>query len=63
MYDKLIQMLVGQITRPDLFCIMGGTWRIPVAMRLLDRNFVRDLKLDGTFNESSFDREYKFCIL
>ena len=62
-YDKLIQMLVGQITRPDLFCIMGGTWRIPVAMRLLDRNFVRDLKLDGTFNESSFDREYKFCIL
>ena len=56
-------MLVGQITRPDLFCVMGGTWRIPVAMRLLDRNFVRDLKLDGTFNESSFDREYKFCIL
>ena len=58
-YDKLIQMLVGQITRPDLFCIMGGTWRIPVLMRLLDKNFVRDLKLDGTFNESSFDREYE----
>ncbi len=58
-YDKLIQMLVGQITRPDLFCIMGGTWRIPVLMHLLDKNFVRDLKLDGTFNESSFDREYE----
>ena len=58
-YDKLIQMLVGQITRPDLFCIMGGTWRIPVLMHLLDKNFVRDLKLDGTFNGSSFDREYE----
>ena len=58
-YDKLIQMLVGQITQPEKFCIMGGTWRIPVLMRLLDKNFVRDLKLDGTFNESSFDREYE----
>ena len=52
-------MLVGQITRSDLFCIMGGSWRIPVAMKLLDKHFVRDLKLDGTFNESSFDREYE----
>lgn len=58
-YDKLIQMLVGQITQPEKFCIMGGTWRIPVLMKLLDKNFVRDLKLDGTFNESSFDREYE----
>lgn len=26
---------------------------------LLDKNFVTDLKLDGTFNEDSFDREYE----
>ena len=58
-YDKLIQMLVGEITQPEKFCIMGGTWRIPVAMKLLDKNFVRDLKLDGTFNEMSFAREYE----
>jgi hypothetical protein len=38
---------------------MGGTWRIPVAMHLLDKNFIRDLKLDGTFNEMSFAREYE----
>ena len=38
---------------------MGGTYRIPVLMKLLDKNFVRDLKMDGTFNESSFDREYE----
>ena len=58
-YDKLIQMLVGEITQPEKFCIMGGTWRIPVAMHLLDKNFIRDLKLDGTFNEMSFAREYE----
>ena len=24
--------------------VMGGTWRIPVLMDLLDKNFIRDLK-------------------
>jgi hypothetical protein len=38
---------------------MGGTYRIPVLMKLLDKNFVQDLKMDGTFNEASFDREYE----
>lgn len=60
-YNKLIQMLVGQITQPDKYFIMGGTYRVPVAMHLLDKNFVRDLKLDGTFNDSSFEREYESC--
>ena len=38
---------------------MGGTYRIPILMKLLDKNFIKDLKMDGTFNESSFDREYE----
>ena len=38
---------------------MGGTYRIPVLMKLVDANFIKDLKMDGTFNESSFDREYE----
>ena len=58
-YDKLIQMLVGMITQPEKFFIMGGTYRIPQAMGMLDKHFIRDLKLDGTFNEASFDREYE----
>ena len=58
-YDKLIQMLVGQITQPEKFFIMGGTYRIPQAMGMLDKHFIRDLKLDGTFNEASFGREYE----
>ena len=58
-YDKLIQILVNEIIQPDKAMIMGGTWRIPVLMKLLDKNFIKDLKLDGTFNESSFEREYE----
>ena len=58
-YDKLIQLLVWQIVRPEKSMIIGGTYRIPVLVKLLDKNFIRDLKMDGTFNESSFDREYE----
>ena len=58
-YDKLIQLLVWEIIKPERAMILGGTWRIPVLMGLLDKTFIRDLKMDGTFNESSFDREYE----
>lgn len=58
-YDKLIQILVWEIVSPERAMIMGGTWRIPVLCGLLDKTFIRDLKLDGTFNESSFAREYE----
>ena len=58
-YDKLIQLLVWMITEPEKAFVMGGTWRIPVLMKLLDRNFIQDQKRDGTFNEASFDREYR----
>ena len=58
-YDKLIQLLVWEIVKPQQSIIMGGTYRIAVLMKLLDANFIKDLKMDGTFNESSFDREYE----
>ena len=58
-YNKHIQLLVWMITEPHKAMVMGGTWRIPVLMKLLDKNFLQDLKKDGTFNEASFDREYE----
>ena len=58
-YDKLIQFLVWMVTEPEKAIIMGGTWRIPVLVKLLDKTFLQDLKKDGTFNEASFDREYE----
>ena len=58
-YDKLIQFLVWMITEPEKAFVMGGTWRIPVLVKLLDRTFLQDLQRDGTYNEASFDREYE----
>lgn len=58
-YNKLIQFLVWMITEPEKAIILGGTWRVPVMMKLQDRSFLQDLKRDGTYNEESFNREYE----
>lgn len=58
-YDKLIQILCQSVARPNDAIVLGGTWRVPVIEGLLDKNFVRDLRMDGTYNESSFEREYE----
>lgn len=57
-YRKLIQTLVHSITDPGEAMVMGGTWRIPVLEGLLQRSFIDELKLDGTYNEASFEREF-----
>lgn len=58
-YQKLIQLLVQMIIEPEKAFVMGGTYRVPVAVGLLPRTFVSDLKKDSTFNESAFGREYE----
>ena len=58
-YDKLIDMLINSVIDPDNYMIMGGTFETPVKEGLLDEDFVDKLKLEGTFNDSSFDREYR----
>ena len=63
-YDKLIQLLIRSLIQPDEVMIMGGTYETPILEGLLDEDFVQQLKLSGTFNEDSFDRQYKrFCTI
>ena len=58
-YDKLIQLLIQQIIEPAEAVVLGGTWRVPVMEKLLKKSFIEELKLDGTYNDSSFAREYE----
>ena len=57
-YEKLIQLLIWQIIKPERAMIMGGTYKIPVLVKLLDKDFIKILKMDGTFNDAAFEREY-----
>lgn len=58
-YDKLIELLIRSLIQPDEVMIMGGTYETPITEGLLDEDFVQQLKLAGTFNEDSFDRQYR----
>ncbi len=58
-YHKLIQILINSIIDPDQYMIMGGTYETPVVSGLLDEDFVEQLRLQGTFNDQSFNREYR----
>ena len=58
-YEKLIQILIQQIIEPSEAVVLGGTWRVPVMEKLLKKSFIEELKLDGTYNDSSFAREYE----
>ena len=57
-YEKLIELLILSVIDPDEVMIIGGTYITPVTEGLLDEDFVDQLKMTGTFNEDSFEREY-----
>ena len=58
-YEKLIELLILSVIDPDEVMIIGGTYITPVTEGLLDEDFVDQLKMTGTFNEDSFEREYQ----
>jgi len=58
-YDKLIELLVQSVIDPNQVMVIGGTYETPVTEGLLDEDFVDQLKVQGTYNDDSFDREYR----
>ena len=58
-YEKLLQLVIQQIIEPNEAVVLGGTWRVPVMEKLLKKSFIEELKLDGTYNDASFAREYE----
>lgn len=58
-YSKLIDLLIDSVLNPNEYMVMGGTYKTPVLEGLIDEDFVDQLKLQGSFNEDSFEREYE----
>ena len=58
-YAKLIELLIQGLVEPDEAMIIGGTFETPVKEGLLNEDFVDQLKISGTYNDDSFDREYR----
>lgn len=58
MYEKLIELAVMSIIKPEFAFVWGGDYRVPVAMGLLSNSFLEDQRLSPTYSEESFAREY-----
>lgn len=58
-YSKQMQLLVEMLINPNEAFVMGGTYRIPVLTGLVDASTIENLKRDETYNEATFDQEYK----
>lgn len=57
-YERLIETFVNSIFDPDKYMILGGNYELSIIEGAAKKSWLEDLKLSGSFNESSFDREY-----
>lgn len=57
-YHTLIRTLLRQLTEKRKAIVLGGTYKIPIIAGLQNMSFIRQQKLNGTFNPTSFGREY-----
>lgn len=57
-YDKLISVFENSIILPNQSFAFGCDYRVPMMHGLVDRKYINNLKMDPSFNEESFAREY-----
>lgn len=57
-YDRLIEILINSVLFPDKYMCLGGDYKLAILEGAVKEDMVEEMKLNGTYNESSFDREY-----
>ena len=57
-YERLLEITVMSVLKPESAFVWGGTYQIPVYHGLLDKNYIDEIRLSSTYKEESFAREY-----
>ena len=57
-YEKLIEVFISSIMEPEQYMVIGGNYELSIIEGAAKESWLEDLKLSGSYNESSFDREY-----
>ena len=57
-YDRLIEILLNSVLFPDQYMILGGDYHLAILEGAVKEDMVDEMKMNGTYDESSFDREY-----
>lgn len=58
-YERLIETFVNSIFDPEQYAIMGGNYELSIIEGAAKKSWLEDLKMSGSYNESSFEREYQ----
>lgn len=57
-YGKLLEILLNSVIYPDKYMTLGGDYKLAILEGAVKEDMVDEMKLNGTYNEASFDREY-----
>ena len=57
-YQKLLEILLNSVLFPNRYMVLGGDYRLAILEGAVKEDMVDEMKLNGTYNEASFDREY-----
>ena len=57
-YNKQIETLCYAVLRPDIYSVMGGSYKIPVQHGLLQEQTIRELISSTSYDRDSFEREF-----
>ncbi len=57
-YDRLIDNFIKAIVEPTKAFVFGCDYRVPMMHHLLEQEYVNDLKMSPSYNETTFATEY-----
>lgn len=57
-YERLLELLILSVLKPESAFVWGGTYRVPVHYGLLDKNYIDEIRLSSTYRSESFGKEY-----
>ena len=57
-YTKLIETLINSILFPDQYMVLGGNYELAIAEGAAKEDMIDKMKLEGSYDDTSFDREY-----
>jgi hypothetical protein len=61
-YQKLIEILVLEIITPKSAFVWGCDYRVPLHFGLLDKTFLKEIKMSSTYKDDTFARELTIPI-
>ena len=61
-YQKLIEILTLEIITPRSAFVWGCDYRVPLHFGLLDKTFLKEIKMSSTYKDDTFARELTIPI-